>query len=76
MDLITRRVIQDMEGTDKYPNLEVYADPESDQYQEMIRQICSQLKLTTLRYHRLDDMIESVGLDKDKLCTYCWDGRE
>ena len=76
MDLITRRVIQDMEGTDKYPNLEVYADPESDQYQEMIRRICSQLKFTTLRYHRLDDMIESVGLDKDKLCTYCWDGRE
>ena len=64
MDLITRRVIQDMEGTDKYPNLEVYADPESDQYQEMIRRICSQLKFTTLRYHRLDDMIESVGLDK------------
>ena len=76
MDLIPRRVIQDMEGTDKYPNLEVYADPESDQYQEMIRRICSQLKFTTLRYHRLDDMIESVGLDKDKLCTYCWDGRE
>ena len=69
-------VIQDMDGTDKYPNLEVYADPESDQYQEMIRRICSQLKFTTLRYHRLDDMIESVGLDKDKLCTYCWDGRE
>ena len=42
----------------------------------MIRRIRSQLKFTTLRYHRLDDMIESVGLDKDKLCTYCWDGRE
>lgn len=76
MDLITRRVIQDMEGTDKYPNLDVYADPDSPQYQEMIDRICRQLNFTTLRYHRLDDMIKSVGIDKDKLCTYCWDGRE
>lgn len=76
MDLITRRVIQDMEGSDKYPNLDVYADPDSPQYQEMIDRICKQLNFTTLRYHRLDDMIESVGIDRDKLCTYCWDGRE
>ena len=75
MDLITRRVIQDMEGTDKYPNLEVYADPESDQYQEMIRRICSQLKFTTLRYHRLDDMIESnfrVANSKEYLLQELW----
>lgn len=76
MDLITRRVIQDMEGSDKYPNLNVYADPDSPQYQEMIDRICKQLNFTTLRYHRLDDMIKSVGIDPDKLCTYCWDGRE
>lgn len=76
MDLITRRVIQEMEGSDKYPNLNVYADPDSPQYQEMIDRICKQLNFTTLRYHRLDDMIKSVGIDPDKLCTYCWDGRE
>ncbi|MDO4334018.1 MAG: amidophosphoribosyltransferase [Eubacteriales bacterium] len=76
MDLITRRVIQDMESSDKYPNLNVYADPDSPQYQEMIDRICKQLNFTTLRYHRLDDMIKSVGIDPDKLCTYCWDGRE
>lgn len=76
MDLITRRVIRDMEGTDKYPNLEVYADPESDQYHGMIERICKQLNFTSLRYHRLDDMIDSVGLDRSQLCTYCWDGKE
>lgn len=76
MDLITRRVIQDMEGSDKYPNLDVYANPDSQEYQEMINRICKQLNFTSLRYHRLDDMIESVGIDRDKLCTYCWDGRE
>lgn len=76
MDLITRRVIKEMEGDFKYPNLDAYANPESAEYQEMVKRIGEQLKFTTLRYHRLDDMIEAVGIDRSKLCTYCWDGRE
>ncbi len=76
MDLITRRIIAEMEGSDKYPNLEVYANPDTAEYQEMISRICKQLNFTSLRYHRLDDMIEAVGIDRDKLCTYCWDGKE
>lgn len=76
MDLITRRVILEMEGTEKYPNLEAYANPDTPQYQEMIERICKQLNFTSLRYHRLDDMIDSVGIDRECLCTYCWDGKE
>ena len=75
MELITRRVIKEMEGSDKYPNLTRYADPDSEQYHEMVNRICKQMNFTSLRYHRLDDMVESVGLDRCKLCTYCWDGR-
>lgn len=76
MDLITRRVIKEMEGTEEPANLERYADPESQEYQAMVDAICKQQNFTSLRYHRLDDMIESVGIDKCKLCTYCWDGKE
>ena len=76
MDLITRRIIAEMEGGEKYPNLDVYANPDTPQYQEMIGRICKQLNFTSLRYHRLDDMIEAVGIDRDRLCTYCWDGKE
>ena len=76
MELIARRVIEEMEGENKYPNLSVYADPESTEYKEMLERIRVKLNFTSLRYHRLDDMIESVGIDKCKLCTYCWDGRE
>lgn len=76
MDLITRRVIKQMEGDDKYVDLTAYANPESEQYQRMVAEIGKQLNFTSLRYHRLDDMIESVGMDKCKLCTYCWDGKE
>ena len=76
MDLITRRVIKEMEGTEEPANLAKYTDPESGEYNAMVEYIGKKLNFTSLRYHRLDDMIESVGIDKCKLCTYCWDGRE
>ena len=76
MDLITRQVIKEMEGTEEPSNLAKYADPESGEYNAMLEYIGKKLNFTSLRYHRLDDMIESVGIDKSKLCTYCWDGQE
>ena len=76
MDLITRRVIRDMEGEGRHVDLEAYADPESERYQTMVENIGKQLNFTSLRYNRLDDMIDSVGIDRCKLCTYCWDGKE
>ena len=77
MDLITRRIIKQFEGdnvTDEV--LQEYANPDSPKYAAMLQEICKQLHFTTLRYHRLDDMLDSTGLDHCKLCTYCWDGRE
>ena len=77
MELITRRVITKLEGKEADDEmLRAYADPDSDKYQNMIDEICKELKFTSLHYHRLDDMLASVGIDEDKLCTYCWDGRE
>lgn len=76
MELITRRVIQDMEGDITNVNLRPYTDPETVEYNDMVEAIGKQLNFTSLRYHRLDDMIASVGIDRSKLCTYCWDGAE
>ncbi len=76
MELITRRVIQDMEGDIANVNLRPYTDPETVEYNDMVKAIGKQLNFTSLRYHRLDDMIASVGIDRSKLCTYCWDGAE
>lgn len=77
MDLITRRVITELEGREPDDAIiQEYVNPDSEKYQKMIDVICKQLHFTSLRYHRLDDMIASVGIDKDKLCTYCWDGQE
>ncbi len=77
MELITRRVIQELEDgevTDEL--LREYADPDGEKYQKMVDKICEKLHFTSLRYHRLDDMLEAVGIDADKLCTYCWNGKE
>lgn len=76
MDLITRRVLKEMEQEGRKIDLKDYVDPESEGYQEMVGRIGKQLNFTTLRYHRLDDMIDSVGIPKERLCTYCWDGQE
>lgn len=76
LDLITRRIIQNREGVDANKYLEEYIDPTSTRYAEMLEDIRKQLNFTTLRYHRLDDMIEAIGLPKCKLCTYCFDGKE
>lgn len=84
MDLITRRVIKEMEQCggqacdmrgDKI-DLKAYVDPDTEEYREMVGRMERQLNFTTLRFQRLDDMIDSVGIDRCKLCTYCWDGRE
>lgn len=77
MELITRRVITELEGREPDDELlEKYADPESPEYKKMVDTICEKLHFTSLAYHRLDDMLDSVGVEPCKLCTYCWNGKE
>ncbi len=76
LDLITRRVIQEREEEVTPEVLADYADPCSCKYAEMVEEIRKQQNFTTLRYHRLDDLVESIGLPPCKLCTYCFDGKE
>ncbi len=77
-ELITRRVIKKLEGTDNLTDeiLQPYLDPDSDKYAAMMEEIGKELNFTSLHYHRLDDMIEAVGIEPCKLCTYCWNGKE
>ena len=76
MELITRRCIAELEGTENVSDevLREYTDPDSERYEKMIDLICKKLKFTSLRYHRLDDMIASIGIPPENLCTYCWNG--
>ena len=77
LDLITRRIIREREGDHVSAELLAdYADPDSQNYKEMVEEIRRRLNFTSLKFHRLDDLIESIGLPREKLCTYCWDGKE
>jgi amidophosphoribosyltransferase len=72
MELATRKAIKQLEGEEK--NLEEYADPKSEKYQTMVEQIAKNLGIDSLMYQDLDDLVEAIGLPKEKLCTHCWDG--
>ena len=76
-ELFARRVIDRLEGRHVGSDeLGDYLDPDSENYARMVEGIREEQGFTTLMFNRLDDMLESVGLDKDKLCTYCWNGEE
>ena len=77
LELIARRMVQKVEGENVDRSiLEQYADPSTDRYAHMLDMIREQLNFDSLAYNRLDDMIDSVGIDPEKLCTYCWNGVE
>ena len=75
LDLIARRVIQQLEG-DHAAKLDLYTDPDTPEYANMIEEIRKEMHFTSLKYLRLDDLIAATGLEPDKLCTYCWNGKE
>jgi len=77
MDLITRRIITEEEGSDiSREILDDYANPDSSRYDKMIERIRKQLGFTSLKFNRLDDMAEAIGIGADKLCLYCFNGKE
>jgi len=73
MELITRRIIKDFEGDDK-KNLEKYATTDSPEYQRMVDEIARRLGLTSLKFAKLEDLVEAIGIPKCQLCTHCFDG--
>ena len=73
-DLITRRFIRDRDGADA--DLSKYLDPDGEPYKEMVEYIRKNLGLTSLAFQRLDDLVAAIGLPKNRLCTYCWDGKD
>lgn len=74
-DLYARRVIRDLEGTEKLTDevLSEYANPDTQKHRDMVEIMCKHLQLSTLKFQRLDDLVESIGLPKCNLCTHCWD---
>ena len=76
LDLFARRVICELEGCDPTQEiLDEYANPDTERYAKMVDRIREIQHFTSLQYHRLDDMLEAVGIPTENLCTYCWNGK-
>ena len=76
MELIARRTIYELEGEAGDQHLEEYSDPNTERGKKIRETICEKLHFTSLEYQSLDKLIEAIGLDPCKVCTYCWNGKE
>jgi len=73
LDLATHKAVKQLEGKDNV-DMNIYSDANNGKYQEMVERIRKNLDLTSLKFQKLDDLVEAIGLPKEKLCTHCWDG--
>ena len=76
MDLLARRVIQELEGDEGQKHVEEYANSKTERGQCLLKSICQRFGFDSLGYQSLDGLLEAIGIDKDKICTYCWNGKE
>ena len=76
MELIARKTILELEGEEGFGHLEEYGDGGTQRGQCLLKKICEQMGFDSLGYQSLDGMLEAIGLDRDKVCTYCWTGKE
>lgn len=75
-ELLARRIVNDLEGAEGEKHLDEYADASTERGQCMLKRICEELGFDSLGYQSLEGTLEAIGIDKDKVCTYCWSGKE
>ena len=76
MDLLARRTIQELEGDEGQTHVAEYADVSTERGQCLLKTICEKFGFDSLGYQSLDGVLEAIGIDKDQICTYCWNGKE
>ena len=76
MELLARATVQKLEGDEGQEHLEEYADGSTERGQCLLKTICEDMGFSSLGYQSLDGLLEAIGIDKEKICTYCWTGRE
>ena len=76
MELIARRTVQELEDDEGQKHLDEYADASTERGQCLLHSICDKLGFSSLGYQSLDNLLEAIGIDRSKVCTYCWNGKE
>ncbi len=76
MDLLARRIIQELEGDEGQKHISEYADSSTERGKCLLKAICDKLGFESLGYQSIDGLLEAIGIDREKVCTYCWTGEE
>lgn len=76
MELLSRKIVQEVEGDEGQKHLSEYADASTERGQCLLHTICEKMGFDSLGYQSLDGLLEAIGIDRDKICTYCWTGKE
>ena len=76
MELLSRRIIRELEGEEGEKHLDEYTDTSTKRGKCMLKRICESLGFDSLEYQTLDGLLEAIGIDRSKICTYCWSGKE
>ena len=76
MDLLARRVIMELEGEEGFRHMDEYLDGNTERGKAMRKAICEQMGFASLEFQSVAGLVESIGLPEDKVCTYCWTGRD
>ena len=76
MELITRRIIMELEGEEGFRHLDEYSDSQSERGKAMRKAICEKFQFQSLEFQSLEGLQEAIGIEPCKLCTYCWNGKE
>ena len=76
MELLARKTVQELEGDEGQKHLDEYADASTERGQCLLKTICQEMGFDSLGYQSLDGLLEAIGIDRDKICTYCWNGKE
>ncbi len=76
MELITRRIILELEGKSGFEHIDEYADQNTERGKKLRERICEEMHFDSLGFQTIDGLVEAIGIDKENICTYCWDGKE
>ena len=76
MELLARKKIQELEGNEGQKHIDEYSDGTTERGKKLLDSICKEMHFDSLGYQSLDGVLEAIGLDRDKVCTYCWTGKE
>ena len=76
MELLARKVVDELEGEEGHKHLDEYADANTERGQCMLKKICEKFRFDSMGYQSIEGLLEAIGIDPEKVCTYCWTGKE